>query len=256
MKSRTLVLITLTAAILLQSCSIFRLSHSNSNDPLYSDFKNPGNTLNNHLIAYYPFNNDLLDSTGNASHEGYMINGSYSFTNDRFGKISNSCYFNGSCVIVLPNMTTSTSNIYSWIFWIKDLSVDTNFRRWMVTSTSPVQSPGQVVIREVDSASGGGLQLLMGSSNAIITSAQSQFWKDGNWHMITIVSDGTNTKCYFDLELIITAGWCEIPYSILHIGGALNPANELFLGFMDDIRVLDTAIVQSEISNYYHENGW
>ena len=64
---------------------------------LLNDYINKIN-LTNGLVAYYPFNNTLFDSTLNNNHG--TINGNVSITSDRFGNQKSAYMFNGGNIVI------------------------------------------------------------------------------------------------------------------------------------------------------------
>lgn len=237
--------------LLIAGCSIFRLSHSNINDPLFPGQKNTTNIQPDAgLVAFYPFNGNAADALGNVSQDGWVAGAT--LTNNRFNQANNAYYFDGTSYITF-SVTTSTNNVYSWLFWSKDVSTNISNKRWLCTSTGSGFS-GLVVIGE-NVYLGGSITLVMGTQTD--SSLGASGWKDGNWHMHVITSDGTNTSYYYDMELFSFIAHCEFPESGLYAGGFnVVGGGEFFTGMIDDIRIFNKALTGNEITNYYHENGW
>lgn len=233
-------------------CSIFRLSHTNASDPLFV-----GNRTNETftLTDYYPFNSNANDESG-YGHDGEISNAF--LTNDRFGSNDKAYYFNGNGVIYF-NTRLSLDNRFTLMFWIKDDSSTMENRRWIATTTGIIYSANFVMREEPDF---GATQVYVGALGYSSTNYtfNSGFWKDGNWHFYAAVSDGTKTEIYYDSTNIMTINDSVVPQSGLYAGGYyyyyLYGYSEYFVGFMDDIRIFNGPLSQSDISSYYHENGW
>jgi hypothetical protein len=84
---------------------------------------NPPSTINNGLVAYYPFNGNANDESGNGRNG--TIYGNVNLTQDRKG-INNSAYdwpntnsgFNSNSYIDLPNMDNNFGNSLSISMWV------------------------------------------------------------------------------------------------------------------------------------------
>ena len=72
--------------------------------------------LNDGLVAYYPFNGNAKDESGNGNHGA--VNGA-TLTEDRFGNIDSAYHFDGNSYIVVPNSPAleSPSDQYSVAVW-------------------------------------------------------------------------------------------------------------------------------------------
>jgi hypothetical protein len=234
------------------SCSLFRLAHSNPNDPQNPNWKPPAPGT---LTAYYPFNGNAHDASGNG-HDGTVYNAT--ITNGRFGNASNAYYFNGVNAYIDCNLNVSVNSNYTVIFWMKDLSASNAYRRWVTTELG-IFNTNSVVVRELDSLNGGGCQIYSGTQymTSAVYSSNKEFWKDGNWHMFAYVSDGVVSKMSYDAATVMVLSNSCVPQNGFYIGGYYNLGNtEYFYGMMDDVRVFGAALNDSELAAYYHENGW
>jgi len=73
-------------------------------------------TLNDGLLAYYPFNGNAKDSSGNGNNG--TIYGA-TLTTDRFGKINSAYNFNGINNYISVNATNFLNNNYTFALWFK-----------------------------------------------------------------------------------------------------------------------------------------
>lgn len=186
-----------------------------------------------------PFNgnaNDVSGSGNNATVNKAVL------TTDRFGKANSAYYLNGNATITVPKPKNS---VFTYSFWFRDDSTGAQFRRWLTTTTGGF-SPSTICLREINSS---GAQLYAGD-NVLLTS--SPFWKDKNWHLYTIVSDGSKVKFFYDGVL---KGWIFrsiVPEGdYLYFGGNYNNASEWSLGAFDDIKIMNTALQDNEVQDLY-----
>ena len=83
--------------------------------------------LNNSLVAYYPFNGNSNDESGN-SNDG--VNNGASLTTDRFGNANSAYSFNGSSTINIPhhpNLSVSTTGEITVSAWSKSSQVSPGY---------------------------------------------------------------------------------------------------------------------------------
>ena len=203
-------------------------------------------SLNVGIIAYYPFNGNANDESGNMNNG--MVNGA-TLTTDRFGYADSAYYFNGinsdiSCSNSFPLGPTGS---FTYNVWIQDDSLGSDaFVFDRTTSSTPMVS-----LRVSDSVptfefrdDGGNLTNLASSKKI-----------DNNWHFITIQRDYRNFFNIF-IDTVLTAqvvdGGTSITPPILSIGAMSGGG--YFKGKIDDIRIYNRAINQAEIDSLYNNN--
>ena len=103
--------------ILLFAISILLISScekENDNTTTYFDY---GDFVTDGLVAYYPFNGDANDLSGNGLN-GIANNVSYS--SDRFYQPEKACLFNGiNSYIEIENSGLFNGNVYTICFWYR-----------------------------------------------------------------------------------------------------------------------------------------
>ena len=78
----------------------------------------------NGLVAYYPFNGNAKDSSGNGNNGS--VNGA-TLTTDRFGNCNSAYLFDGvSNYISLPTSKLINLNTYSYSLWVMPTAIPTN----------------------------------------------------------------------------------------------------------------------------------
>ena len=193
------------------------------------------------LSAHFKLNGDTNDSTYPYNHATGSSN--IISSKDRFGETGKAYDFNGNAYINF-NFQTSSDNTFSWNFWIKDDSTSNAYRRWLTTTNSGHLS-NTVNVREESNG-----KMALYANGLYFQTSQQNFWNNGNWHMITVVSDGYKTKLYYDSIFLGEVNGSVIPEDGLYAGGYYNDG-EYLEGSMDDIRVYKNAISSSDIKQLY-----
>lgn len=210
--------------------------------------------LNDGLVAYYPFNGNAEDGSGNGNHgtaKGATL------TNDRFGNAKSAYYFDGSNDRIDINDSYSLdigTSDYSIVAWIKTSATSQNGRIFSKGSSSCVT----------------GYMMRMGgtgSSNVHLENAYSgsckvNYWgnttvNDGQWHLVVgIVDRDYGGKIYvdgvFDSEDIIDTSSYDLSNSRNPAIG-INEVNGLepFTGSIDDVRIYNRVLTETEIQEIY-----
>ena len=230
----------------------------------------PNYVPSNGLVAYYPFNGNANDASGNGNNG--VVNGA-TLTTDRNGVINNSYVFNpaNSSHIVVP-FTNSLNSIQTgltmaaWAFMDGGTSIGTPPR-----------------IMELRGAYGGGgnagfVMLAWGNSNTNRTFETRWYNNSGNnnisisptstvtglnWHYLVYTADGNTGigKFYVDGVLVNTNSGqasqgtinaCNYNNNSLYIGAEPNLLGK-WGGKLDDIGIWNRALTQSEITALYNQ---
>ncbi|MCK5229514.1 MAG: hypothetical protein KAR13_04570 [Desulfobulbaceae bacterium] len=203
------------------------------------------------LVAYYPFNGNANDASGNVNHG--TVHGA-TLIEDRFGN-SNSAYsFDGNNDYIITNYTPSQNlgtnfSISSWIKW----NGSTGNHQRIVTKWQE----GNIGSHEYS-------LFLYGGSNKIRLSVgsgkiQSEFVPTlDTWHFVTATSNNSFAKIFIDGSLVFEKSYStSIVYDQepLIIGGGgtqYSMPRYIFNGVLDDIRIYNRALSDSEISELYN----
>ncbi len=204
------------------------------------------------LVGYWPFNGNANDATGNG-HNG-VVNGA-TLTPDRFGNPNSAYSFNGidNVIEINPGINLDTFTIS---FWYK-------------TSTTTVHA-GLVAMHRNSSYNSSYLtQLYNGKGNVYITSTTSSVFSvtdnsnsnDNLWHHFICIYDHDSLKLFID-DILVAADTASFDINQtslpLSFGAFRNSTNTGYVGFyegvLDDIRIYNRALNQSEITSLYNEN--
>lgn len=207
----------------------------------------------NDLLAYYPFNSNANDESGN----GYNgnIDGAI-LTTDRFGNVNSAFSFDGdNDRIVLPfNSKIFTSNTFSLNFWY-----------YKIKNTLGADSQGLI---GSDNSVNRGINLNISNDfirNHMYTGSIQQYYFDyygaitnATWYFVTVQYNGSSFQMFVNGSLVH-----EIPASgnLYHNGINFEVGHDTyntqscrwFGGKIDDIRVYNRALTDLEIQSLYRE---
>jgi hypothetical protein len=219
---------------------------------------NPPSTINNGLVAYYPFNGNANDESGNGNNG--TVNGA-TLSTDRFGNNNKAYSFNGANNYISLNNITSFNNAknFSVSVWAKILNLNSaNDVAQYIISRGRDIIPGSFLIAFGQQTSpytnkfATGLNGNGGVQPPSITESIPQ----ANWHHLTTTFDGSSIKFYIDGILVGTSSYTQelsISSDITLIGKHVVPGFSYFVnGKIDDIRIYNRALTQEEITYLYN----
>jgi len=205
--------------------------------------------LQNGLVAFYPFNGNANDESGNENHG--TVNGA-TLTTDRFGNENSSYSFDGvdDYIQLNQHFINGSFSISTW--FVKNTTTD-----WNVLFSNGIlhgdwgngfnlySSGDDIVFLKAPDTQGFGL-------NGIITINE--------WHNVVVVWDGltstNNAKMYLDNVLIDqTDCMSSVINSSYNLLIGKDVWNQCFNGKIDDIRIYDRALNEQEIIALYNENS-
>jgi len=216
------------------------------------------NPLETGLFAYYPFNGNADDESGN-DHNGTTYGPELS--EDRFSNIESAYSFDGSndYIHLLTDEQADSLGIYfSVSVWFKSTSADGDSEARVITRdrsdywaifVNQTQSFPQDMEIRVDSGTDYTIQDII---------------EENTWYMVTITWDlaSYEAKLYFDRELLYTYAFAGFSGSsrpvILGVNTEENPNPNItqFAGKIDDVRLYNRILVHEEVREIYHEHAW
>jgi hypothetical protein len=203
----------------------------------------------NGLIAYYPFNGNANDVSGNGNNG--IINGNVTLTTDRLENL-NSSYrwvssnFNSNDYInigYLSNNITNKITISTWV--LLDCAQD-NHR--IISSGEQglmcYQVQNNLIKLKASYDAAGGIW------------PSNQFINKTIWHQIVFTADATTgiSKFYIDgllTDTVAGTGGGTLSTDIWNIGRKSISAFDGFCGKIDEIGIWNRALTQEEITNLY-----
>ena len=221
----------------------------------------PSNVPKSGLVAWYPFNGNANDESGNG------LNGKVDkaiLTKDRFGILNKAYYFDSSRVITIPETVNKNLFPLTISLWVQiDTSkvsgignlfgkyVAGSWNGYLIHSTRRVDSVGNVMFKIVPwyirSANNRLLGLYFG---------EEDFATDlipGKWHHFVFTVGKDKGTAYLDGKLFDTHLWTgnsgesTNPY-LWQIGGLYN---DWFKGNLDDIGIWNRELTSEEVKNLY-----
>ena len=200
------------------------------------------NTSN--LIAYYPFNGNANDESGNNNHG--TVNGATLIT-DRFGNTDSAYNFDGNDIItVAHDDILNSSSELSISVWVKPNSqqnamilgksnYSTNTNYLLRTNSS-----GYINFEYIDFAYSNSLPLIV-----------------NDWNHIAVVSQTDNSKQVYINGVLATHTGGTSPFGLvtnaLTIGARAGA--EFFNGQIDDLRIYKSALTNSQVSGLFTNNS-
>jgi len=207
-------------------------------------------SLQTGLVAYYPFNGNANDESGNGNNG--IVNGAVLALN-RFGDANKSYSFNGVNndieIADKPNLHSLNQITLSVWFQTSDSS---SFWTKLVGKHYDASIGSFYIVWEHKYVR---FSAITGYQFGGITSGNLTL---GNWHHACGVYNGEKMSLFVDGLLVNTAlnsgsiNETNYPVTI----GLSERWNEYFHGFIDDIRIYNRALSDFEVLQLYHENGW
>jgi hypothetical protein len=218
--------------------------------------------LNDGLVAYYPFNGNANDESGNGYH-GTVVGAT--LTDDRFGNLNSAYSFDGvdDYIKILsgPNLQGfSQTTLAAWINSKPNIGKGESRiieigKNWPNSTALVLDVPGmrQGSFRAWFHADGQ-------RKGEIGSGWDGVNYHDGQWHLVVFTYDGSTTRLYVDGILKEQgSGTGVIDSPPVALIGQLNfssPSNgSVFGGIIDDVRVYNRALTESEIQALYEEKN-
>lgn len=212
----------------------------------------PNYVPNNGLIAWYPFNGNANDESGNNNNG--VVNGAV-LSNDRYNNPNSSFLFNQNDIDFGSSLFNSLP--FSVSGWIKKEGNGTGFNNFgTIFSTSSV----------IQGNNGSGVWLILNENLNFQKGPNSDvdfgtvFPNNTDWHHFTITFENSilqnSVKLYFNGILVSTAQNPNLIYSPTQnfkIGrGFDNAVDYSFIGKLDDIGIWNRILTNSEVLNLYN----
>ncbi|MBU3713940.1 MAG: T9SS type A sorting domain-containing protein, partial [Ferruginibacter sp.] len=225
-------------------------------------------SLTNGLVAYYPFNGNANDESGNGNNG--TVNGA-TLTTDRFGNNNKAYSFNGNSKITVAH--SNSLNVGSEMtisIWVKQSTMG-NTINYILQKGTGGGCTTTGYYSAVDYGFGSfpnGVKVLGYGQNNNCASIGSDSSLNSSWHSVIFVyAPGSGNKLYIDGKSVdnqqyTTCGNCTILNSTnpLIIGGFLNAGNisnsKNWNGLIDDVAIYNRALSTSEIQQLYTTSSY
>lgn len=211
-------------------------------------------SLTNGLVAYYPFNGNANDASGN----GHNGSAQHTFvTTNQFGQANSALAFSGNGWVSVPyaSSLSTTDFTVSLMFNAKagfntfcllrsgGVSADL-YRGYELTSVNNHTDFGFWVFDGSDSYGTGSCLTPIGN------------WQQNTWYNLTFTQSGTNSRLYLN-GVVIGANTNSTPYAPaqnndIYIGANIDSA--FFTGIICDVRFYNRGLSATEVQQLYgHE---
>lgn len=202
------------------------------------------------LIAFYPFNGNANDLSGN-NNNGVLIGATS--TTDRKGSPNSAYNFDGiSNYIEVPHNTTlNIKDEISISVWINP--VNTNGDQRIIDKTTVSQGDAYMI----DTRPSQELRFIVGNPNPSNPPMTSAIISQSNkWYYIVTTYDKSNVKFYIDGVLVSTfpqTGQSTTNTNPIRIGANSILNGNWFNGKIDDIRIYNRILSNAEIQRLFNE---
>jgi hypothetical protein len=205
-------------------------------------------SLTDGLVAYYPFNGNANDASGNGNHGAVY---GAALTTDRFGSTNSAYSFDG--VNTYIDMGVLNINLPVTVsLWFNSSSINALYDTvlgWNDPEDTGIQIMGN---------GNGKMRFRIGSNMEDVIS-QSTIDGDGIWHLVTITRENNVMQVYVDGVLEVTSNPSSLIVNAhkLYFGKSFQPdnLNEYFNGKIDDVRIYNRVLSSSEIQQLYNESS-
>jgi hypothetical protein len=212
--------------------------------------------LNDGLVAYYPFDGNAQDMSGNGHHG--MVHGA-TLTTDRFGNADSAYHFDGNSHIVTSTRGPSDAEIKTVAAWIKVDSSPSSLASIVSLNFAAAEgSPGWWPPIEYTANNTIRTYTSYGYSNGVGTPGK------GIWYHVAVVTDRNQGTFYINGEAqgYFSGNWdyngsAQSSFSMSfgaysYIDRSGNQRiSDLFTGTIDDIKIYNRALSNAEIKTLY-----
>ena len=226
---------------------------------IYDSEKSNCTNPNNDLIAYYPFNGNAIDETGNGN-DGYVVGATP--TQDRFGDINSAYTFDGindEIVISLTDQLKDLStNSHSISVWIKLEGIQ-NRPKFIIDAALPGDPFGDQRGIRFESSNEPVFKWVTNTGSYRSFTGQT-LNNDGTWYHILGTYDQGSSKgrIYVNGILMSESNSSGIgsPVEVMKFGNisAGGTGDGYFKGVIDDIMFFDKAFDESEVLELFNES--
>lgn len=228
-----------------------------SEDPVKAPPAKPLPIPTNGLIAYYPFNGDALDASGNNAHGTLMGDPPPSVTT--FLTIG----YNAEDAVSLPYLILNGVGDFTISTWARINIRKATGSHCIISGAESDANNNELLLYYVPNASNWGLYI----NQSAVAFGTSATMSDESWHHVVVVRNGPIGRLYLDDEQIGDGLTVETAPINIYAGGLvlgqdqdtvgnLFDAAQAWAGDLDNLRIYNRALNDSEIHALYRETGW
>lgn len=176
--------------------------------------------------------------------------------------LGNALNFDGTNdkITIADSATFSFTGDFTISAWVKHsgaAETSSGGEGWRIISQQPISSGSHFLLRILDSSGGtnGLAQFSFNTGSGIHTVNSTTNVKDGNWHLITGMRQGSDILMYIDDALENTVSGVETgTYNIsapTYISSYKGGPEEYFSGYIDDIKIYSRALSAADVAALY-----
>jgi len=214
------------------------------------------NFLTNGLVAYYPFNGNANDASGNGNNASF-VGGIFNAT-DRFGKADMACYVATNGSIHLPSTPSFQTTNATFAFWFQTesniLSDQPNNSFCQFLSAGPDHIPLMYVNAYYSDFNADAMTLCYWWAG--IGGLQNEYYTVpiGDWNQFCLVLIGSNQTVYVNSLQVYKASnyFGNFAYPATDIGNFTGDTNtHSARGSFNDFRIYNRALSEWEVQELY-----
>lgn len=214
----------------------------------------------NDMIAYYPFNGNANDESGNKNNG--VLKGGVNLTTDRFGKANRAYQFNdGGYILVANQPIFKISKAFSYTVWV-NLSSKRGYDGFGFINTSGTQHTIFSKSCDIEESFASSLYIDDTYNNFYLISGTRSIQNEtrvafnlNQWTNFSMVYDGTQLKFYKNGSILgsknLNIDFSKTNNSDLYLG-KMGCNSHFFNGALDDFHFFNRALTETEILNIYN----
>lgn len=209
----------------------------------------PQDNLNSELVAYFPFNGNANDESGNGNHGTVM---GATLTEDRSGNLNSAYYFDGidDYIDIGNDSTLKMSDAVTISVWVKLDYFPLSGWHNIISDHSPSYNNGKI-FRFQDN----GIEILLDAEGSPEARYNLPDTIAGIWQHLAATYDGNSVKMFVNGILVDSTeriGTIAINPNPLLIGK--SGFGEYFPGVIDDIIIYNVGLSNSQVADLYQGN--
>ncbi|GAB4334598.1 MAG: hypothetical protein Kow0037_13440 [Calditrichia bacterium] len=203
-----------------------------------------------HLIAWYPFNGNANDASGNG-HHGTVFGAAQ--TEDREGNANSAYWFDGvnDLIRVTNHSQLNFQNGISVVFWMRN---DFAFNR----EAFPLSHGSWENRWKVSLIADQRLRWTINTADGIVDGDTPSPLNTGEWYHVAVVYDGADFEIWLNGEAVYLGSWSGLLNTTTYdftMGQRLPGDPQYnFRGALDEVRLFDYGLSPSEIRDLYTTN--
>ena len=210
--------------------------------------------ITNGLVAYYPFNGNANDASGNGNNG--TVNGA-TLTTNRFGNANSAYYFNGGTTSVSV-LNSASLNLYQNLtvsVWVKTSSLNSG-----AADPAALVARGGLYVANTQWMlrlnSNSNFTFWVGDGNSDAEYVTSGVYTKGYWESYAVTFNSTNKLISLFINGILDATYtsaytAQSNSAIAFILGNQVDTQHAFTGSLDDVRIYNRALSTNELAQLF-----